>query len=291
VGNRYIALVRGPSPLFPRGSLWTIPVWYAVIAALVFFRGRLPSWYVPIAMGALLAAALTLLAVLTAMRSNAFAVDDGGITLGLRGGAQRRLGRRRRQNRHLPWAQMQELTITPRLYGARLDIALSPAGHAAHHRSALPLRIAAAALLLILPLTYMFRAPGLLFPGADPPRYRIPLSEADADEVAAALTALAAPAGVAVIRAGGRRPPASGRIQPATAAPVATAATAPAAASSPEPAAVRAAPAAAAPVPVQAAEPTPAAAQAAKPTSALVPAQAAAPVPAPATLTSADLLP
>jgi hypothetical protein len=226
VGNRYILLVRGPSPVFPRGCLWAIPLWYAVIAALVYFSGRLPTWYAPIALGALAVAALTVLAVLGTMRNNAFAADENGITLGLRGGAMRRLGRRRRQHRHLPWTEIQQVSISPRRYGARLEVALSPAAGIEHFRKALPGRVAATVLLLILPLTYVFRAPGLLAPRDDPPRYRFSLCDVAAGDLTDALAALAAPADVAITltsrwRRGAAAPPAPpalpGRAQPAAA--------------------------------------------------------------------------
>ena len=37
--NRYTALVRGSSAIFPRGFLWLIPVWYVVIAAVIKGQG------------------------------------------------------------------------------------------------------------------------------------------------------------------------------------------------------------------------------------------------------------
>ena len=120
--NRYTALVRGSSAVFPRGYLWLIPVWYVVIAAAIKVKGRAPTWYEPIALGALLLAALTLLAVLSTLRNNAFLADDSGIWLGLRGGARRRFSRRRRQNRHLPWPEVRQIRIVYRRYGARLDV-------------------------------------------------------------------------------------------------------------------------------------------------------------------------
>ena len=60
VENRYTALVRGSSAIFPRGFLWLIPIWYVVIAAAIKFKDRAPlwyepmRWYEPVALGALL---------------------------------------------------------------------------------------------------------------------------------------------------------------------------------------------------------------------------------------------
>jgi hypothetical protein len=60
VGNRYAALVKGCSAIFPRGYLWVVPVWYAAIAVLIRVRAKLPSWYAPYALTATLLAVLAL---------------------------------------------------------------------------------------------------------------------------------------------------------------------------------------------------------------------------------------
>lgn len=215
MGNRYIALVRGPSSVFPRGSLWVIPVWYAVIAGQVYSAARLPSWYLPVALGGMLAVAVTLLIVLGTMRNNAFAADEGGITLGLRGGGQRRLGRRRRKQRHLDWNQIEQLRVTRRYYGARIEMTLSPAAQVADGPVALLGRLAGAVLLLILPVTYVFRAPGLAFAGSSSLRYRIQLCDVDGAELTSLLSMLAAPAGAAVTLTRRWRTGRPARIQPA----------------------------------------------------------------------------
>ena len=97
VGNRYTALVKGSSAVFPRGFLWLIPVWYAAIALVVKFKVKLPSWltwYAPYAFGVTVLATLTLIVVLSTMRNNAFVADESGILLGLRGAARRRFSRK-----------------------------------------------------------------------------------------------------------------------------------------------------------------------------------------------------
>ena len=119
--NRYAALVRGPSAIFPRGYLWLIPLWFAAIAVLAYVKGKLPLWYAVCALPAATLAVLTLVAVLATLRSNAFVVDESGILLGLRGAARRRIGPRRRTNRHLAWDEVRQLRIANRPYGARLD--------------------------------------------------------------------------------------------------------------------------------------------------------------------------
>ena len=193
--NRYTALVRGSSAIFPRGYLWLIPVWYAVIAAAIMLKGRAPSWYDPIALGALLLAALTLLAVLTTIRNNAFLADDSSIWLGLRGGARRRFSRRRRQNRHLPWPEVRQIRIAYRRYGARVDVYLPDApissrGRAIWQATAVGL---AAGLTVVIPLTYLFRSPAILRPRSDPRLYRIPLYDVTPEELQLALVPLVPP--------------------------------------------------------------------------------------------------
>jgi hypothetical protein len=191
VENRYTALVRGSSAIFPRGYLWLIPVWYVVIAAAVEFKGKPPSWYVPYALGALLLAALILLVVLSTVRNNAFLVDDSGIWLGLRGGARRRFARRRRQNRHLPWPEVQQIRIASKRYGARVDVFL-PAGSNGG-RGHVIWRLIASGFTLLVPPAYLFRQPGILRPGSDPLRYRIPLYDVSPEELRLALVPLAPP--------------------------------------------------------------------------------------------------
>ena len=119
--NRYPALVRGPSAVFPRGYLWLIPLWALVLLGLAYDKGQLPSWYEVCCIGPALLAVLIVFAVLATLRNNAFVADESGILLGLRGAAQRRIGRRRRQ-KHLAWYEVSQLKIAYRPYGARLDI-------------------------------------------------------------------------------------------------------------------------------------------------------------------------
>jgi hypothetical protein len=191
VENRYAALVRGPSAIFPRGYLFLIPVWYAALGALMEYKGKPPSWYAPLALGALFLAAMTITAVLATVRNNAFLADENGIWLGLRGGARRRFSRRRRENRYLPWPQMQQLKIARRHYGARLDILVR--AEPARGRFPLVLRFIAALVTLIIPAAYLFRSPGLLRPRSHGVRYRIPLYEVTPEQLSLGLQPLAPP--------------------------------------------------------------------------------------------------
>jgi hypothetical protein len=198
VENRYAALVRGPSAIFPRGYLWLIPLWYAAIAVLAYVKGKLPLWYGLCALPAATLAVITLIVVLATLRSNAFVVDESGILLGLRGAARRRFGRRRRVNRHLAWDEVGQLRIANRPYGARLDIFLSPSSVSG--RGHLVWRIAAAGLTVLIPPACLLRSPGLLHPRSgllhprsDPLRYRIALYEVTPEQLRLALVPFAPP--------------------------------------------------------------------------------------------------
>jgi hypothetical protein len=190
VENRYAALVRGPSAVFPRGYLWVIPLWYAALVLLAYLEERPPTWYGLIALGTTAMAVCTALTVLLTMRNNAFVADENGILLGLRGAARRRFGRRRWQTR-LEWADVRQIRIASRPYGSRLDVLL-PAG-AASGRGHLVWRIAAAAITVLLPPACLFRSPGLLCPGSDPLRYRIPLYDVRPEQLRLALAPFAPP--------------------------------------------------------------------------------------------------
>ena len=195
--NRYAALVRGPSAVFPRGYLWLILLWYLVLVGLARYKGRLPSWYALCALGATFLALLTVIAVLATLRSNAFVADESGILLGLRGAAQRRTGRRRRQ-KHLAWYEVGQLRIAARPYGARLVIFL-PAGSPAGNGH-LIWRIAAAVVTVLFPPACLFRSPGLLRPRSDPVRYRVPLYDVTPEQLQLALAPFTPPNVPIVVR-------------------------------------------------------------------------------------------
>jgi len=199
VENRYAALVKGSSAVFPRGFGWLIPVWYAAIVAVVKLKAQPPSWYAPYALGATLLAVLLLLTVLATMRNNAFVADGDGVRLGLRGAARRRFSRRRRENTYLPWPDVQQLKIATRPYGARLDIVLHREAITDHHP--LVWRIVATSVTFVLPIAYLFRTPGLLRPCSyDPPRYRIPLYDVTPEQLRLALAPLAPPTVAIAVR-------------------------------------------------------------------------------------------
>jgi hypothetical protein len=195
VENRYPALVRGPSAVFPRGYLWLVPLWALVLLALAYDTGRLPSWYEVYCIGPASLAVLIVLAVLATLRNNAFVADESGILLGLRGAAQRRIGRRRRQ-KHLAWYEVSQLKIAYRPYGARLDIFMAAGSATGNGRAVW--RIVAAVVTVLLPPACVFRSPGLLRPSSGPVRYRVPLYDVRPEQLQFALAPLA-PSNVAIV--------------------------------------------------------------------------------------------
>ena len=188
--NRYAALVRGPSAVFPRGYLWLIPLWYLILVAVAYEKGQLPSWYQVSCIGPVFLALLIVMGVLATLRSNAFVADESGILLGLRGAAQRRIGRRRRQ-KHLDWSDVSQLRIAYRPYGARLDIVMAPGSPTGNGH--IVWRIVAAVLTVLLPPACMFRSPSLLRPRSDPVRYRVPLHDVRPEQLQLALSSLTSP--------------------------------------------------------------------------------------------------
>jgi hypothetical protein len=197
VENRYPALVRGPSAVFPHGYLWLVPLWSAVLLAFAYDTNRLPSWYEVVCIGPALLAVLIVLAVLSTLRNNAFVADESGILLGLRGAAQRRIGRRRRQ-KHLAWYEVSQLKIAHRPYGARLDIFMAVGSATGNGRAVW--RIIAAVVTVLLPPACMFRSPALLRPTSGPVRYRVPLYDVTPEQLQLALAPFTPPNVLIVVR-------------------------------------------------------------------------------------------
>ncbi len=186
--NRYSGIVTGPAPMFPRGYLLLIPVWYVVLSGLLVIKGRwLPFWYMTIALASLLLATLILAGVLATMRQKAFFADEHGIWLGI----VTRRRRSRRQRILLPWSHIAQLGITRKHYGAQLEIVLSPAASiiGRHH---IVSGIFFAGVTVIIPPRWIGRRPALLSPRAKPPQYRVPLCDAPG-QLGAALAAIAPP--------------------------------------------------------------------------------------------------
>ncbi len=200
MADRYSGLVEGPAAIFPRGYLLLIPLWYAVAAALLVLKGHLPRWYTIIALGALLLAILIVTGSLATLRQNAFVADSRGVWLG-------NLPRRkwsRRQRLLVPWAQIEQLRISNRYYGARLDVVLGPAASIIH-RHRLVAGVFFAGLAVIVPPPWIGRPAGLLSPRRRTRRYQIPICDITADQLGVTLAALCPPTVAVGVVLGRRR--------------------------------------------------------------------------------------
>ena len=256
VEGRFAALVRGPSPVFPRGILGVVVVWYVAASAALLAVYRLLDWYAPVALAGLLLGVVTLFAVLSTMRTNAFVADRTAIWLGLRAGATRRVGRRRRALRKLPWSDVEQVRITWRPYGVRVDIMLGPAAPLVGRANPV-LSGFAGIMLLALPLSYLVRLPSLVVPHASPPRYRVQIYDLRPEAVRVALAALAPRTVSVTVYSLFGRPRVIVAAPPRGMARPAVAATAPGSTKPPATQPVSVSAAAAAPAPAPAARPAP----------------------------------
>jgi hypothetical protein len=189
----YAALVRGPASLYPRGYPWLVPVWLAALIVLLAWGWSAavvaPAWwYYPLGLGGLAIAAITLVAVLKTVRHLAFRADGNGVRLGIRS----RRKRPRQRQVHLWWADVQQIGILPRHYGALLEITLGPSARIVRRRG-LPRQALLMTGMLVLPLGLGRGAPRLTEPRGRGPQYRVPLYEVTPEEVGMALAALALP--------------------------------------------------------------------------------------------------
>lgn len=193
------ARVAGPSTILPRGFAWLAPVWYAAVALELLLSHWPALWFRLSAAAGLLAATFTFMLALSRLSVRAFTADETGVRIGLPA-TTRRHGRRRRQARVLSWGQIERLRIARRLYGSRLEIVLSHEAPATvrPHRSASIVILLGWLLMLVIPWSYLWRRTGLVCPVDGPPRFRLALRGLTAEEVRAALRALA-PADVAVV--------------------------------------------------------------------------------------------
>lgn len=185
-----ICLVRGPASRYPRGFVWLIPVWFAVLAAVALLvgrnaSGRLPFWLGVTEIGGLAIAAVTVFCVLVTVRKRAFRADSHGIVLGI---ATRRRRPRLRQVQ-LVWPEIAQLRMEPRRYGAMLEITLSPAARTVR-RPGIPMQALLLLGSLVLPLGFGRGRPALTTPAGDPLRYRLKIYDLNPAQLREALAAV-----------------------------------------------------------------------------------------------------
>jgi hypothetical protein len=186
------APVIGPSAILPRGYLWTEPVWYLIVAAMLVISPW-PVWFRGTAVAGLFAAVIVFLIALNSITTHCFSADGDGVRLGLPATSRRR-GRRRRDARFLPWQQIERVRLAPRPYGTRVELVLGPNASLAlrgfkHNPGTGLFRW----LLLMIPFWYMRRPTALITPLDGPPRYRVNLRGISVDELRLRLRAFAPP--------------------------------------------------------------------------------------------------
>jgi hypothetical protein len=187
MAGTYSAVVKGSYGTLPRGFPWIFLLWYAGMAAAYGFGAGF-GFTSPASVAAF--AAFTVGAILVTYivgnaKPRAFAADAEGIWLGVR---RKEPWQDRRKRAHIPWAQIQEIRISPTPAGSAVDIVLSALSP--HSRPRVRPAAAACALALMPTSTYLQR-PAILEPLTDPLRYHAPLFGLGSSEAAAALRALA----------------------------------------------------------------------------------------------------
>jgi hypothetical protein len=179
-------LVRGPGSRYPRGFIWLIPAWFAIVTAAVVLAGdqasgKIPLWLGCCEVGGLAIAFVTLASVLGTVRRRAFRADKHGIWLGVP------TGRKRPKLRqvHLAWPEVAQLRLVPRSYGVLLEITLGPSARIVHRRS-LPRQALLLLGSLVMPVGFGRGAPALTAarPG---PRYLVKICDYDTVQLRAAL--------------------------------------------------------------------------------------------------------
>jgi hypothetical protein len=193
--DSYTFLVRGPSSTFPRGYAWLIPAWYVILSGGVVLAARrlsgtLTLWLLATEVGGLLIAAVVAWCALVTARHRAFYADRDGIWLGV----STRKKRPKQRQVHVGWAEIEQLRVVPRRYGALVEIRLGPAAHIVL-RPGLARQAVRLMGSLIMPFGYGRGRPALTSPRSDPPRYLIKLCDVTATELRQALAGLMPPGG------------------------------------------------------------------------------------------------
>jgi hypothetical protein len=192
VEDTVTCLVRGPASRYPRGYIWLIPTWFAILGGAAVLvgtdastTGQMPLWLGVAEIGGLLIAACILLSVLATVRQRAFRADGHGIWLGVR----TTRARPKLRQVHLTWSDISQLRMVPRRYGVLLEITLGPAARISH-RPGLGRQVLLWLGALVMPFAFGRGRPALTMPRKHPPRYRVKICDRTVPELKLALAAV-----------------------------------------------------------------------------------------------------
>jgi hypothetical protein len=173
----YTFLVRGPASRLPRGYVWLIPIWFAIMGGLValgirYLSSPVPLWLVGSEIGSMILAAFVLISVLLTLRRHAFRVNATGVWLGISTTRERP----KLRQVHIAWAEISQVRMASRRYGVLVEISLGPAARIVTRPGA-----GKQALLLlgvlVMPFGFGCGRPALTAARSDPPRYLIKLCD------------------------------------------------------------------------------------------------------------------
>lgn len=190
----YTFLVRGPASRLPRGYVWLIPVWFAVLGGVValvirHLSGTMPLWLGGTEIGSMVLAGLVLIGVLVTVRRHGFRANSNGIWLGI---STTRKRPKLRQV-HIPWADIAQLRMVSRRYGVLLEISLGPAARIVA-RPGLGKQALLLLGVLFMPFGLGRGRPALTTARSDPPRYLVKICDVTPAELRQVLTGLKPPA-------------------------------------------------------------------------------------------------
>jgi hypothetical protein len=186
-------LVRGPASRLPRGYVWLIPVWFAILGTAIALGLRhlsspIPMWLLGTEIGGMIIAGLVLIGVLSTVRRHAFRANSAGIWLGIS------TSRKRPKLRqvHIPWADISQVRMASKRYGVLMEISLGSAARIVVR----PTAVRQALLLLgmlILPFGFGRGQPALTTARSDPPRYLVKVCDVSPVELRQVLARLRPP--------------------------------------------------------------------------------------------------
>jgi hypothetical protein len=186
----YTFLVRGPSSRYPRGYIWVIPIWFAVLGLIVVLvsrrlTGNMPLWFGACELGGLALSCLVLLCTLGTLRRHAFRVSNHGVWLGIHTTRKRP----RLRQVYISWADLAQMRMAQRHYGILLEITLGPSARIVPRLNAADLTLLWLG-SLFMPLGFGRGRPAITAARSDPPRYLVRLCDVTPAEVRRVLAAV-----------------------------------------------------------------------------------------------------